>query len=188
MRISMAPTRAQFLDPKDVSETLEEVHHFAAESHTPVALVGGVAMMVYGSDRMTKDVDVASYEGWDLRRHLNTTRDLSIGGFSGLTPKGHRLDVIVRTDDYRDLYTEAVEKAVTTPDLPVPVVTPDYLAVLKMAASRPKDLEDLRCLLRLGVLDLDHVRQIVRKRLGVYAVRELDTFVAEDDWRRSRER
>lgn len=178
--------RVKFLDPAEVDEALAELAEIACECSCDVAIIGGVAMMVYGSDRLTKDVDVAAADDHPFRARLSVSRRLSFGGIAALTRRKHPVDVVVREDEYRNLYNKAVESAVDQ-GLPLRVVTPEYLAALKMAAARDKDVSDLKTLIRLEVLDLVAARQIIRTYLGEYAARELDSLAAEVEWDKSRE-
>jgi len=176
--------KTKFLDPKDVDEAVAEAALAARSGRIDAAIVGGVAMVVYGSDRLTKDVDVACRD--EYLPGMREVKPLTFGGASTLTPKGHPLDVIVRNDDYRDLYVAAIEDA-RDEGLALPVVSPEYLAAMKMVAGRDKDEIDLKTLVRLGVLDLDRTRTIVRTHLGRYAVKVFDSLCAEVEWMRSQE-
>ena len=140
-------------------------------------------MMVYGSDRVTADLDVVSTKPLSL----TPKKHLSFGGFTTLTSEGCPVDVVVRDDDYRALYEEALEEA-RDEGLPLPVVTPEHLAAMKMAAGRDKDMGDPRTLIHLKVVDVAKVRSIVKKHLGPYAARELDNLVDEVAWEDSREK
>lgn len=175
--------RARFLDPKAVEEAIAEVAVVAERDGLDVAIIGGVAMMFYGSDRLTKDVDVASVDLYPSG--LKVVKHLSFGGVAVLTSAGHPVGVVVREDEYRDLYREAVDRSVDV-GMPIKVVTPEYLAALKMAAAREKDVLDLRKLIALGAFDRLEARLIVRRQLGEFAARELDALFVEDEWRRSR--
>lgn len=93
------PTKIKFLDPRDVEEAISELSVIALREHIDTVLVGGVAMMAYGSDRLTKDVDVACRD--EYLPGLKKIKDLSFGGFSALSPRGHPVDVVVRDDAYR---------------------------------------------------------------------------------------
>lgn len=174
----------KFLDPKAMEEAISEIAEMARYEEIKVVLIGGAAMELYGSDRMTKDVDFASRENLS---HLTIVKSLSFGGYAGRSRSGHPVDVIVRCDEYAPLYAEAIDCSVNA-GLPVPVVGPEYLAVLKMAAGRDKDELDLRTLIRLGVLDLSRTRRIVKSHLGEYAARSLDSLCEEDEWLKSRDK
>jgi hypothetical protein len=175
----------KFLDPDDIQETVAEIAEVAARERIETVLVGGVAMAVYGSDRLTKDVDVACRD--EVLPGLKKIKDLSFGGISARTPAGHPVDIIVRDDAYRSLYMAAIESA-RDEGLALPVVSPEYLAAIKMAAARTKDTLDLETLLRLGVLDVKKTGTIIRQHLGEYASRVWDSLVVEVEWKSSRER
>jgi hypothetical protein len=180
----MTAKRVKFLNPGDIEEAIEEIAAIARRERTDAVLVGGVAMSVYGSDRLTKDVDVACR---DNLRGLKKLKELSFGGVSATSPAGHPVDVIVRSDAYHLLYEAAIENALDE-GLPLPVASPEYLAALKMAAARDKDVLDLETLFRLGVLDVAKTRSIIRQYLGEYAAREWDSLISEFEWKASREK
>ena len=179
--------KTKFLDPKDVEVALKEIAVKAEYSGCAVALVGGVAMSLYGSDRMTRDVDFVcsslGREDWLAK----VDRRLKFGGVAGVTASGCPVDLIFRTDDYAPLYEEALHMAMPFEALPVKVVSPEHLAALKMAAGREKDELDLKTLIRLGVLHLETTEIILRRHLGVYAVREFKSLCDEVAWLKSRE-
>jgi hypothetical protein len=158
----------------------ETVFRNADDETERVAIAGGVAMQVWGSPRLTGDLDVISdgrlgYEG----------EPLTFGGVrthEGAVP----LDVIVRDDEWRDLYTGALMSAVKVEDISAPVVTPEFLVAMKMVAGRPKDEGDVRYLVLTEDFDRKETETVVRRHLGAYAVKELRSIVAEAEWRRSR--
>jgi len=178
------PHKIKFLDPREIEDTISEIAELAHSQGIEVALVGGVAMEIYGSDRLTRDVDVAAREPL---HDLVPLHRLAFGGFACETKhKKHPVDVIVRQDDYAPLYEAALDRAVDL-GLPLRVVTVEYLAALKMAANRDKDQGDLKKLIKLEVLDLSLARSIIKKYLGEYAAREFDSVCEEVAWRRSKE-
>jgi hypothetical protein len=176
--------KIKFLDPGDIEEAIAELARISERTGIDAVLVGGVAMSAYGSDRLTKDVDVACLECLPGMKKL---KDLSFGGISAKSPSGHPVDIIVREDSYRDLYEAAIESA-QDEGLALPVVSPEYLAALKMAAARDKDTLDLETLFRLGVLDMGKTRSIIKQYLGEYAAREWDSLISEFEWKLSREK
>jgi hypothetical protein len=125
----------KFLNPEAVEEAIAEVARVAKAEGVDVALIGGVAMEVYGSDRLTKDVDFAAEM---YVPGMPILRELPYGGFASETSRGQPVDVVVRDDEYADLYRSAIYDSINM-DLPVKVVTPEHLAALKMAAGRGKD-------------------------------------------------
>jgi hypothetical protein len=171
--------RSKFLNPNDVEETLIEVFNLASQTHIDVALAGGVAMELLGSDRLTKDVDFVCSA---ILPTIKVTKHLSFGGVAGLSSKGHPVDLIVRNDEYTELYEEALANAIASPDVPVKVIRPEYIAAMKMAAGRDKDELDLKKLIELKAISLPKTEDIIRRHLGRYAVREFKSLVDEVAW------
>jgi hypothetical protein len=171
--------RAKFLNPADVEEVLTDVFEDASREGVEVALAGGVAMELLGSDRLTKDVDFVCSA---VLPSIRAVKPLSFGGISGLSRNGHPVDLIVRDDEYAELYQEALANALSSPDVVVKVVAPEYLAAMKMAAGRDKDEMDLKTLIRLGTISLPKTEDVIRRHLGRYAVKEFKSLVAEVDW------
>lgn len=171
------------LDPRLVTETVDLVVRVAAQESVSVALVGGLAMQLYGSDRFTADVDFVAD---NYVSALNGT-ELSFGGTRTTLPNGVKVDLIVRSDEYESLYLAAVSEA---DDLEGggAVVKPEYLAAMKMVAGRPKDEFDLEFLVASGLLDLDLMRRILREHLGKYAVKDFNRVLEEVAWKTSREK
>jgi len=173
----------KILSKDEVERAVEEVVDLAASGNVRVALAGGVAMQLYRSDRFTKDVDFvagSSVPG------LEVEKTLTFGGYSSKTPSGVPVDIILRSDDYRDLYDFALDAAEdsglrTAAGNVLLVISPACLAAMKLAASREKDLEDLRKLVELGLVGAE-TREVTKSFLGKYAARELDSIVEETKW------
>lgn len=166
-----APLRAL----EELNETALQVAR-AFRSPDSVAVLGGYAMQLYGSERLTKDLDVAA-----LRAPLNLPRvaPLTFGGFTTRTASKIPVDIIVRDDESRALYRAAIRAAKRMPGVPLRVVTIPFLAAIKQASGRTKDEGDLEFLL-LKMSDGEYLetRRIVKRFLGWYAARELDQYRA----------
>ena len=121
-----------------------------------------------------------------LLPELRAIKRLSFGGVAALSPSNHPVDIVVRDDEYAPLYRAALVSA-RDQGLPVAVVSPEYLAALKMAAARDKDELDLKTLLKLGVPNRRKTRAIVSQYLGEYAARAFNAICDEVDWQASRE-
>lgn len=173
----------KFLDASDITRAIEEVRELARPDVVAVVLAGGAAMQIYGSDRLTKDVDFIAAEPIP---GLPDEGPLSFGGYKSHTPSGVPVDVILRSDDYEGLYEEAIQTAEKDPELRVSVVSPEYLAAMKMAAGRVKDEEDLRSLILSGNLDLGKAETVIREWLGRYGLSSFRSFVEEAKWRAGR--
>lgn len=145
-----------------------------------VAIAGGLAMQIWGSSRLTSDLDVLSDSCLGYEGEL-----LSFGGIR--TREGDvDLDIIVREDEWQELYDDALEKAEQVEGILLPVVTPEFLVPIKMVAGRAKDESDVRYLVLTSGFDQPETERIVRKHLGPYAVRELRSIIEEAKWRKSR--
>lgn len=175
----------KFRDPGALAEAAGQVAELAQLEGVRVALLGGLAMHLYGSDRLTGDVDFVS-EG--SLSSLPSGPLLSFGGVKTTAPNGVPVDLVVRSDDYAELYGEALDRAQALPEVPWLVVRPEYLAAMKMIAGRPRDENDLAHLILSGHLDLALAKAVIRRHLGPYAVTEFERTVEEVKWMASRGR
>lgn len=170
--------------PADVSGTLAEALSRLRAVPGPRALIGGVALALYGIERFTKDVDLAvtvAQSGAVATLLADADpRPLTIGGVSFATSTGLRVDLIDHRFQYRSLYEEAIEAAVESGprvragDQEICAVSREYLLAMKMAADRPKDELDLAVMLEDPKLDYGSARAIVETHLGPFAARRLD--------------
>lgn len=152
-------------------EAAQQLGQLAAQEEIEWALAGGLAMYVYGSPRLTKDVDIIASK--DLS--LTPQHRLGFGGSSYTLQVGKysvQVDWIVRNDGYQKYYRAALKDAVKLPN-GLRVVTPEWLAILKLNAGRQKDLDDIVFLLRQEKLvDRPTVKQ------NVVATASEDTWLA----------
>jgi hypothetical protein len=167
---------------------VEHVGELAKSSGVDVALVGGVALQLYGSDRLTADVDFAAY---GRIRGLKRGTSLSFGGEqTSVEVAGQEIDVdiIRRKDEFRAVYDEAVAYARKLPESPVPVASPEHLVVMKMVSGRPKDELDLDFLIASGAAEDKRVKRILKRLLGPYAVVDYERAVDVARWRASKDK
>jgi len=129
------------------------------------ALVGGIAMHFYGGPRLTKDVDVIASDVLPIEPE----RRLGFGGERYQVPIGKLkvpLDWIVRKDDARAFYEKALEEAYVLPN-GLPIVTAEWLVILKYIAVRFKDQQDAVFLLKeKGLVDRKLIRRLITNTLG----------------------
>jgi hypothetical protein len=133
------------LDTDSATEVIEIIADLAEANNIDWALCGEVAMQVYGSPRLTKDIDFIASQTLPLP----ITRRLSFGGerYSIKTSRQVvEVDWIKRFDDWKDLYQTALQDA--TKINGVPIITPEWLVLFKWFANRYKDQEDAIFLLR----------------------------------------
>jgi hypothetical protein len=124
----------------------KKIGKLAAQEEIEWAVAGGMAMYIYGSPRMTKDVDIIA------SKNLSLTQDhpLGFGGSSYTLQVGKyavQIDWIVRNDSYQEFYRKALQQAIRLPN-GLRVVTPEWLVLLKFNAGRQKDLDDIVFLLK----------------------------------------
>jgi len=154
------------LNPEEINEVIRRVAEIFAEMGEPVALTGGVALQTYGSPWFTNDVDFLAPKTIPKGFGFTRVRPLGFGGDQFRAPNGAQTDIIVRSDDYRNLYEEALEKAEATPE-GLLVVLPEYLAAMKLAADREKDLLHLKWMLRQPrLLDMKQLVNLVYRFVG----------------------
>jgi len=127
-------------------EAAQKMGELARQEEIEWALAGGMAMHLYGSPRLTKDVDIIASD------HLSLTPQhrLSFGGSSYTLTVGKyavQVDWIVRNDGFQKYYRAALKEAIHLPN-GLRVVTPEWLVILKFRAGRQKDLDDIVFLLK----------------------------------------
>ncbi len=127
-------------------EAAQQVGKMAEQEEIAWALAGGLAMHLYGSPRLTKDVDIIASQNLSL----TPEHQLSFGGSSYTLQVGKYavpIDWIVRSDGYQKFYRAALQDAIRLPN-GLRIVTPEWLVILKFNAGRQKDLDDIVFLLR----------------------------------------
>ena len=146
-------------------EAAQKAGQLAAQEEIEWAVAGGLAMHLYGSPRLTKDVDIIASE------HLSLTPQhrLSFGGSSYTLQVGRyavQIDWIVRSDGYQKYYRAALKEAIELSN-GLRIVTPEWLVILKFNAGRQKDLDDIVFLLKQPtIIDRPTVKQKVVETAG----------------------
>ena len=127
-------------------EAAQEIGQIAEKENVEWALVGGIAMYLYGSPRLTKDVDIIAEKVLSIEANA----PLTFGGNNYTVEIGKykvAVDWIVRNDGYAKYYKQALEEAVKMPD-GFRLISPEWLVILKMFAGRQKDYDDAVFLLK----------------------------------------
>ena len=122
-------------------------------------MAGGLAVILYGSDRLTKDVDIIASKTLPLENegllmqggecyHIQTTkREVAV-------------DWITRNDEAKKFYQQALKDAVMISD--TPILTPEWLVILKYIAGCFKDQEDGVFLLRKkGLVSRAKIKEMI---------------------------
>lgn len=132
---------------------------------TPFVIVGGVATALYMPQRLTLDLDVlvlaedarGFYEEL-LQAGCTRQGALTVGGTGWQTPGGGSLAVLESHEPWARTAISSPNRSGTGE----PVIALPYLVLLKLAASRPRDLADLsRMLGGADTATLDEVRRTV---------------------------
>ena len=147
------------IDGETAMKALMAISKHADRKKIPWALVGGVAMSFYGSTRLTQDVDVIS----SATVGIDAERKLGFGGERYRAKVGKKdvpVDWIVRNDAAKKFYEKALADASELDGLPI--ITPEWLVILKYIAGRFKDQQDAVYLLKKKKL-VD--RKLIRKNI-----------------------
>jgi len=139
----------------------------ADENNIDWAICGGIAMAIYGSPRLTKDVDIIASKRLPLKKE-QIIGHLKQGGEHFMVETDTRevpIDWILRNDDFKAFYREALQDAVMIDN--IPILTPEWLVILKFIAGRFKDQEDAVYLLReKGLVNRNKIRELIIKVFG----------------------
>jgi hypothetical protein len=162
-------------------------------------LFGAQAAILYGVARLSADVDVTVDPGHRSAAELAAT--LAAAGFESRVPdvarfaeatrvlplvhavSGMPLDVVLSGPGLEEQFFAGVREHVIG-DARVPVVCAEDLLAMKVLAGRPRDLDDVAAIVRVGRdhLDLDRARSTLRLLEGALdrgdLVSELERAVA----------
>ncbi len=155
----MTKLKFDLLDDESAMETIETVGNLADENDIDWALAGGLAVILYGSDRLTKDVDIIASKKLPLESEGNLVQ----GGARYTVKTAKRVvavDWITRSDEAKKFYERALKDAVMIAD--TPILTPEWLVILKYITGRFKDQEDGVFLLRTkDLVDRQKIKQMI---------------------------
>jgi hypothetical protein len=153
------------IDTETGIKAVMKLAEIAKKENVEWALVGGIAMHLYGSPRLTKDVDVISGK----RLSIEASNPLGFGGESYQVKVGKKIihvDWIVREDNYRQYYAAALSDAASLNN-GLKIITPEWLAILKYIAGRSKDLDDIVFLLkRKSFIKREKIKENIVKTKG----------------------
>lgn len=128
------------------------------------ALIGGIAVILQGHQRATRDVDATV---WDIDSDLQTfVQNLGQGGFHFRMPDGYAFakvnrvlllstsegidfDVSMGFLPFELAMIEGADHLKVSENLELPVAKPEALVIMKVIAGRPRDIEDARSLMAL---------------------------------------
>ncbi|MBK8149285.1 MAG: hypothetical protein IPK58_14025 [Acidobacteria bacterium] len=123
------------------------------------ALAGGLAVILYGSDRLTKVVDIIASKKLPLQ-----SEGILVQGGERYSVKTEKkvvaVDWITRNDEAKRFYQQALKDAVTIQQ--TPILTPEWLVILKYIVGRFKDQEDGVFLLsKKGLVDRRKIKEMI---------------------------
>jgi len=149
------------LDEDSALQAIETVGNLADENQIAWALAGGLAVILYGSDRLTKVVDIIAAKPLPLEKEGVLVQGGERYNIE-TSKKTVAVDWISRSDEAKRFYQEALKDAVMIQD--VPILTPEWLVILKYIAGRFKDHEDCVFLLsRKGLVNRHKIKRMVIK-------------------------
>lgn len=180
------PTRRSV--PQATVDAIAAFAKLAEQENLRWYVFGAQAVVIYGVPRVTGDIDITIDPGEKglrgllvpLRRAGFVPRisDPSFAIETRIYPVTHRatgwdIDLVLAGPGLEQRFLEEVH-IVFARGHRIPVIAPEHLVSLKVFASRPKDLEDVRGMLRIA--DLDHAR--VERTLA-----ELEAMLDQSDLR-----
>jgi nucleotidyltransferase AbiEii toxin of type IV toxin-antitoxin system len=162
----------------DFGIVLDAVSRFLDERGYRHAVIGGVALAVYGLPRTTVDLDlvVESSAQEDLISFLETMGYQTLHRSTGYSNHRHsdlrwgNLDFVYLKSETADEIFSACRRAKGPRDLPILLPKPEHLAALKVVAMKndpsrvPQDMVDIRFLLTLPGVDRYEIREYFERQ------------------------
>lgn len=144
-------------------EALRAFQSFANRNNLRFAIIGGVATILNGVDRRTQDINVALWV--ETAEVEKTIRNLLASGFRSrvenpesfarvnrmalLEVGGVEVDVSLALLPFEEGFINQAQMLELTPELTVPIASPESLIAMKLVAHRPQDVLDAVKLLEL---------------------------------------
>lgn len=176
----------RFLSSQEMDNAARALFEAASEEKVTAALCGGMAMQLYGSDRMTVDIDFIAD---DILLKIPSEGKLSFGG-EKYRVAGVIADWITREDEERFVYDAALGDRIKF-DTGLWVIKPEWLALIKYLTRRSKDELDLMFLLRTpGLVNRTTLKKYVKDLFGRAAfatLTDLENLFLEADLMRARD-
>lgn len=156
----------------DFGRNLQNLQRFLDDQNVPWALIGGVALAVYGIARTTLDLDLAV----EAKAQDQLVGFMEAQGFQTLhrtagysnhlhsDPARGRIDFVYVRGATRDQLFAEAQRLPGPRGLQVPVAKPEHLIAMKVSAVKDdpsrafQDLADIRNLARLPGVDHDAIR------------------------------
>lgn len=153
------------IDTKTGLEATIKLSEIAKKIGVSWALVGGLAMHLYGSDRLTKDVDVIADNLLNIEKILGHLKQGGVRYEVETSNNKVSVDWIIRNDEAKKYYDQALKDAVLLEG--IPIISPEWLVILKYIAGRFKDQEDAIFLLsRKDLVNRNKIKDLIVKISG----------------------
>lgn len=155
------------IDTKTGLAAALKIGEIAGRERVAWALIGGLAMHLYGSDRLTKDVDIIAENLLNLppEKILGHLKQGGVRYEIETADKKVSVDWIIRRDEARKYYEQALKDAVYIEK--IPIISPEWLVILKYIAGRFKDQEDAVFLLsRKNLVNRNKIKDLIIKISG----------------------
>lgn len=165
--------RLDALNPRIV-RAVRAAHEAYEQLGVRHVLVGGLAVGVHGHPRATKDVDFLV--GPEAFQSSGTIVSFRAG--VPLASEGVPIDSILAPVTHDAVLAEALADPVVVDG--VPVIRPDALVLMKLAAGRRQDLADVLALLQVGAIDVPRTRALLQ-RADASLVAAFDGLVEESE-------
>ena len=183
------------IDLNDPIAVLVTAFQILEQAGIETALYGGLALAVYGEPRETKDADlmVAGAQSAEAESALRTSglnvlrafEEMKFGGqnvsrltlFGGLGGSLNTIDLVrPRSDRYtRDVFTRSVMGELRGQR--IRVVSPEDFVILKLLATRERDLEDAVSVIRGLTNELDF--NLIEREVATLGEEIEDHHIAE---------
>lgn len=161
----------------DIGAALREVTEYLERNRYRYAVIGGVAMIMYGLPRTTLDLDlvVESSIQDDLVRYLESIGYQTLHRSSGYSNHSHSdpsrgsLDFVYVQGDTRARLFAGCRLSRGPGGLDVPIPRPEHLAALKVLAMKNdpgrtfQEMSDIRFLLNLPKVDRQEVHSYFQR-------------------------
>jgi hypothetical protein len=155
-------------------------------------LFGAQAIAIYGVQRTTADLDITIALG--DRSLAELVKPLARAGFSARfadpdfaaatrvfpivhDATGWPIDLVLAGPGLEELFLDSAQIHVIERRR-IPVIAPEHLVVTKLLAQRPKDLEDIRGLLRVATIDHREVERLLAALEDALGQRDLRPLYA----------
>lgn len=155
------------IDTKTGLQAALKIGEIAEKENVAWALIGGLAIHLYGSDRLTKEVDIIADNllKFPAEKILGHLKQGGVRYEIETADKKVSVDWIIRRDEAKKYYEQALKDAVLLEK--IPIISPEWLVILKYIAGRFKDQEDAVFLLsRKNLVNRHKIRDLIIKISG----------------------